>query len=84
MIVLDDGLHRQAKILAAQVGVSLGELIEESLRFRLAQSKTKGLGKVRPLPTHKGKGFVQPGLSLDHVQTVYDALAVGRDIDKLR
>jgi hypothetical protein len=84
MVVLDNGVHRQAKMLAAQLQISLGELIEESLRFRFAQAKSKGLGQVRPLPTHKGKGFVQPGLSLDHMQTVYDALAEGRKIDKLR
>ena len=72
IINLDDDLHRRAKAFAARIGTSLTALVEEALRLRLAQPSARQKGRVR-LPTFRGDGL-QPGVSLDDMDTVYDRL----------
>jgi plasmid stability protein len=72
IISLDDELHRRAKSYAAEHGTTLTALVEEALRARLAERRSKRRPPVR-LPTFKGEGL-QPGLTLDDMGTVYDRL----------
>jgi hypothetical protein len=73
MVTLDDRLHREARMYAAAHGTTLTALIEEALRLRLAKRlKTARKKRVR-LPTFKGDGL-QPGITLDHMETVYDVM----------
>jgi hypothetical protein len=73
MVTLDDRLHREARMYATEHGTTLTALIEEALRLRLAKRlKTARKKRVR-LPTFKGDGL-QPGITLDHMETVYDVM----------
>ena len=72
IISLDDDLHRRAKALAARLGTSLTALVEEALRLRLAQPARRQGGRVT-LPTFRGDGL-QPGVTLDDMDTVYDRM----------
>ena len=72
IINLDDDLHRRAKAFAARVGTSLTALVEEALRIRLAQPAARQRGRVK-LPTFPGDGL-QPGVTLDDMDTVYDRM----------
>ena len=72
VITLDDQLHRRAKAYAARQGTTLAALVEEALRLRLADKQATRRNPVQ-LPTFKGDGL-QPGLSLDHMSTIYDRL----------
>jgi hypothetical protein len=72
IISLDDELHRRAKSYAAEHGTTLTALVEEALRARLAEQRTKRRPPVR-LPTFKGDGL-QDGLSLDEMGAVYDRM----------
>lgn len=71
MITLEDSLHRDARIYAAEHGITLTALIEEALRLRLARIGMAAGKKPVSLPTFKGDGL-QPGITLDHMETVYD------------
>jgi hypothetical protein len=72
IISLDDDLHRRAKAYAARLGTSLTALIEEALRLRLARPSPRPKS-LAPLPTFRGDGL-QPGVSLDDLDTVYDKM----------
>lgn len=72
IISLDDDLHRRAKAYAARIGTSLTALVEEALRLRLAQPGGTRRTAVQ-LPTFRGDGL-QPGVTLDDMDTVYDRL----------
>ncbi len=73
MIVLDDKLHREARAYAASRGTTLKALVEEALRLRLARKAKPGPKRNLRLPTFRGDGL-QPGVSLDHMETVYDRM----------
>jgi len=73
MVTLNDKLHREARVYAAEHGTTLTALIEEALRLRLARRVKTALKKRLCLPTFKGDGL-QPGISLDHMETVYDLM----------
>jgi hypothetical protein len=70
---LDDALVREAKIRAAEQGITFTQLIDESLRERLA---------ARPRPTKTGpfrlrsygKGGTRPGVDLDDNRAVRDLM----------
>jgi hypothetical protein len=72
IINIDDDLHKRAKAYAARIGTSLTALVEEALRLRLARPSARRQGRVR-LPTFRGDGL-QPGVTLDDMDTVYDRL----------
>jgi hypothetical protein len=72
IINLDDDLHRRAKAYAARLGTSLTALVEEALRLRLAGPTAGQKGRVK-LPTFRGDGL-QPGVTLDDMDTVYDRM----------
>jgi hypothetical protein len=72
-IRLEDDLLEQAKVCAAEQGITLNQLIEESLRERLT---------ARPQPQNVtpfrfrsyGKGGVRPGVNLDDNRAVRDLM----------
>lgn len=72
IIKIDDDLHRRAKAYAARIGTTLTALVEEALRLRLARAPARHGRPVR-LPTFRGDGL-QPGVTLDDMDTVYDRL----------
>jgi hypothetical protein len=73
MITLDDKLHRAARTYAAKHGTTLAALIEEALRLRLARRERTAGKKGLRLPTFKGDGL-QPGITLDNMESVYDRM----------
>lgn len=72
VITLDDELHRRAKVYAARHGTTLGALVAEALRARLAKPPGARRAAV-VLPTFKGQGLAE-GLSLDDTKTVHDRM----------
>lgn len=58
-IRMNESLLKQAKIYAAQLGMSLTSLIEEGLKYRM-RLKPKRKAKKISLPTFKGKGLQTP------------------------
>jgi hypothetical protein len=75
-IRLDDALLKEAKVRAAERGITLTKLIDESLRERLsAQQRPKTAGPFR-LRSY-GKGGIQPGVDLDDNRAVRDLMDEG-------
>jgi hypothetical protein len=72
-IRIEDDLLREAKIRAAEQGITLTQLINEALRQRLsAQSPNQGVNPFR-LRSY-GKDGLRPGVSLDDNRAVGDLL----------
>ena len=71
---LGDALLQEAKREAAKTGMTLTALIEESLRERLARSRTNP--DVRPPVrlTTTGRGGVHPGIDLDDSASLLDLM----------
>jgi hypothetical protein len=70
---LDDDLLKEAKVRAAEQGISLTQLIDESLRERLA-SRPQQMGRKRfRLPTY-GEGGTLPGVNLDDNRALRDLM----------
>lgn len=82
-LILDDHLHRQAKRRAAELGIPLTRFIEEALRLRLAQHKPASKKTIKPLPVLKG-GSLRSGVSLDDMETVYEAMDRDATMEQLR
>jgi len=70
---LDDDLLRRAKIRAAEQGISLTQLIDESLRERLAPRPQARRGKRFRFPTY-GEGGTLPGVNLDDNRALRDLM----------
>jgi hypothetical protein len=72
-IRLDEGLLRQAKLIAGRTGRSVGAVIEEAVRESFAR-RDRGLRKSRAvLPSYPGKGL-QPGVDLDDTAGLLDRM----------
>jgi len=73
-IRLDEKLLKEAKRQAAESGMTLTAIIEDSLRERLA--RRKGAAATRePIHLHTaGKGGVRPGVDLDDSATLIDVM----------
>jgi hypothetical protein len=70
---LDDNLLREAKVRAAEQGITLTQLIDESLRERLSvRPQQQKFGPFR-LPGY-GKGGIRPGVDLDDNRAVRDLM----------
>jgi len=70
---IDDKLLLQAKKLAAERGITLTALLDESLRATLAMHKpSPRRSKVRL--TTAGGGGVQPGVDLDDTASLNDLM----------
>ena len=71
-IRLNDGLLADAKSYAAKIGLTLAALIEESLRQRLASTRTSRRERVQLFTA--GEGGLQPGVDLDDSASLLDAM----------
>lgn len=73
---LDDDLMKEAKVRAAEQGITLTQLIDESLRARLsARSRPK---KTRPFRLRSyGERGIRPGVDLDDNRAVRDLMDEG-------
>lgn len=72
-IRLDDALITEAKVRAAEQGITLTQLIDESLRERLSARPRPD--KSRPFKFGSyGEGGVRPGVDLDDNRTVRDLM----------
>ena len=75
---LDEELLKEAKRQAAESGITLQAIIEESLRERLA----RGRGSQPPRPPIRlktaGAGGVLPGIDLDDSASLLDAMEQSR------
>jgi hypothetical protein len=72
-VSIDDDLLKEAKVLAASSGKTLGQLVEDALRESLNQRKTS---KQRPrviLPTFTGGGLM-PGVDLEDKDALWELL----------
>ena len=73
-IRLDERLLKEAKRQAAESGISLTAIIEDSLRERLARSKAR-VRKRTPISLHTvGTGGVRPGIDLDDSASLMDVM----------
>lgn len=72
-IRLEDDLIREAKIRAAEQGITLTQLIDESLRERLstqAQPRKRGPFRLRSY----GEGGIRQGVNLEDNRAVRDLM----------
>jgi hypothetical protein len=75
-IRLDDDLLREAKRKALEHGCTLTELIEDSLRERLARKA--GVDGTEPVRLHTvGEGGLQPGVDLDDSAALLERMDEG-------
>lgn len=72
-IRMNDILLADAKSYAAKIGLTLTALIEESLRQRLASTRTSRREPVQLLTT--GEGGLQPGVDMDDSASLLDVMA---------
>jgi hypothetical protein len=71
---LDEKLLKEAKRQAAESGMTLTAIIEESLRERLAR-KQAGAKPRKPVRLRvAGKGGVRPGVDLDDTASLIDLM----------
>lgn len=73
---LDDALLKEAKVRAAEQGITLTQLIDESLRARLATRPRRRNAEPFRLTTY-GKGGVRPGVDLDDNRATRDLMDRG-------
>lgn len=70
---LDDALAKAAKVRAAEQGITLTQLIDESLRDRLAQRGEAAVSRRVDLPVY-GKGGVRDGVDLSDNRALRDLM----------
>jgi len=71
---LDEKLLRAAKRLAAELGMTLTALIEESLRERIARSKAGRRTRAAVRLHTVGRGGTRPGVDLDDSVSLMDLM----------
>ena len=71
---LDDGLLEQAKAEARKNRKTLTSLIEEGLRFVLANGGAPVRRKKIVLPVSRDRGGVLPGVDLDNNASLLDVM----------
>jgi hypothetical protein len=70
---LDDALMREARVHAAERGISFTQLLDESLRARLSARPHRMRVEPFRLTTY-GKGGVRPGVNLDDNRATRDLM----------
>lgn len=70
---LDDALARAAKVRAAEQGITLTQLIDESLRDRLSQRGEPSGPRQVVLPVY-GEGGVRSGVDLSDNRALLDLM----------
>lgn len=61
--------------------MTLGQVVDEALRLRLAQPPTPA---GPPVPVFRGGTGVRPGVDLDSNRTLSEVLDEGTELDQLR
>jgi hypothetical protein len=74
---LDEELLKEAKRQAAESGMTLQAIIEESLRERLARGRGSRSQRRRVQLKATGAGGVLPGIDLDDSSSLLDAMDEG-------
>lgn len=75
-IAIDDHVLREAKRLASERGVTLGEFVEEHLREGLART-TDPKRPTGPIPVFRGRGGLRPGVDITSNALLLEALEAG-------
>ncbi len=70
---LDDALARAAKVRAAEQGITLTQLIDESLRERLSQRGEPSRSRRVDLPVY-GEGGLRSGVDLSDNRALLDLM----------
>ena len=73
-INMDEALLCQAKVLAAKTGRTLGSLIEDALRERLARQERGQQDEYVKLPRFERRPGLQPGVDLDSNERLRDLM----------
>jgi hypothetical protein len=79
-IRLNDDLVKQAKMRAAEQGITLTQLIDESLRERLATRPRRMSVEPFRMPTY-GKGGTRPGVNLNDNRALRDLMDEEKPLD---
>ena len=82
--LLDDEVHRQAKLASARLGIPLTRFIEEAIRLRISTEAARRAEPVSTLPVCRSKGGLQPGVDLDKNAELFNILDQGAASNKLR
>lgn len=82
-VTIDDALYSDAKVHAARSGRGVGSVIEDALRDYLRRATGARHADFPPLPTMRSGG-VRPGIDLNDMSSVYEALDEGQGLDALR
>ncbi len=72
-IQLDDQVLKEFKAIASATGRTLGSVIEEALREKLARRRSAEAEDPIELPVFKGDGL-QPGVDLDDSSSLLDLM----------
>lgn len=80
-ITFDESVLRDAKQLAAKLGMTLSELVAEAVRTRVAESDDTV--EYPPLPTFRSGGL-RPGVDLRSNAAIREILDEGLPPEKLR
>jgi len=83
-LLLDDDVHRQAKLASARLGIPLTRFIEEAIRLRISTDAARCAEPVPKLPVHEAKGGLQPGIDLDDTAELLNILDQATERSKLR
>ncbi len=81
-VSIHDELLKSAKLRARELGVTLGQLIEDGLRRELAVRDEPA--QPIDLPVFDGKTGPRPGLDLTSNRAIYEFLDDGVPLDKRR
>jgi hypothetical protein len=83
-LLLDDEVHRQAKLASARLGIPLTRFIEEAIRLRISADAERRAEPVRKLPVCRSKGGLQPGVDLNDSAELLNILDQATEHTKLR
>ena len=73
---IDEVLLRQARVVAAETGRSLGEVVDDALRTLLAMRQRQPARQPVVLPTFGGSGL-RPGVDLEDGDALEDVMDDG-------
>ncbi|HEU5033400.1 MAG TPA: CopG family transcriptional regulator [Mycobacteriales bacterium] len=82
-VSIDDELLAAAKRLARREGRTVGQVVEEALRRRLADDGAASQPGP-PLPVFRGGTGPAPGVELTSNRALAEILDTGRDLESLR
>jgi len=83
-LLLNDEVHRQAKLASARLGIPLTRFIEEAIRLRISTDAARRTEPVAKLPVDKAQGGLQPGIDLDDTAELLNILDQATERSKLR